>query len=81
MTRTVNDVLDFQINNTKAWMMPMDIVLVCLLLTLNMYTLYKIHHINIALLFDIFEQFKGYLRYKTIFCHKVALHAQLMNFF
>ena len=24
---------------------------------------------------------KGYLRYKTIFCHKVALDAQLMNFF
>ena len=24
---------------------------------------------------------KGYLRYKTIFCHKVALDAQLMIFF
>ena len=24
---------------------------------------------------------KDYLRYKTIFCHKVALDAQLMNFF
>ena len=24
--------------------------------------------------------FKGYLCYKTIFCHKVALGAQLMNF-
>ena len=62
-------------------MMPMDIVLECLLLTLNICTLYKIHHINIALLFDKFEQFKGYLLYETIFCHKEALHAQLMNFF
>ena len=25
--------------------------------------------------------FKGYIHYKTIFCHKVALDAQLMNFF
>ena len=24
---------------------------------------------------------KGYLRYKTIFCHKVVLDAKLMNFF
>ena len=24
---------------------------------------------------------KGYLHYKTIFCHTVALDAQLMNFF
>ena len=24
---------------------------------------------------------KGYLRYKTILCHKVALDVQLMNFF
>ena len=24
---------------------------------------------------------KGYLCYKTIFCHKVALNVQLMNFF
>ena len=27
------------------------------------------------------NNFKGYFRYKTIFCHKVALDAQLMNFF
>ena len=27
------------------------------------------------------RQFKGYLRYKTILCHKVALDVQLMNFF
>ena len=26
-------------------------------------------------------QIKGYLRYKTIFCHKVALDVYLMNFF
>ena len=25
--------------------------------------------------------FKGYLRYKTILCHKVALDVQLINFF
>ena len=25
--------------------------------------------------------FKGYLRYKTILCYKVALDVQLMNFF
>ena len=25
--------------------------------------------------------FKGYLRYKTTLCHKVALDVQLMNFF
>ena len=25
--------------------------------------------------------FQGYLRYKTIFCHKVALDVLLMNFF
>ena len=25
--------------------------------------------------------FKGYLRYKTILCHKVAIDVQLMNFF
>ena len=24
---------------------------------------------------------KGYLRYKTVLCHKVALDVQLMNFF
>ena len=38
---------------------------------------------------DIFAEFlcktvnsvKGYLRYKTIFCHKGALNMQLMNFF
>ena len=28
-----------------------------------------------------FNFFKGYLCYKTIFCHKVALDAQLLNFF
>ena len=27
------------------------------------------------------ERVKGYLRYKTIFCHKVDLDAKLMNFF
>ena len=26
------------------------------------------------------KKVKGYLRYKTISCHKVALNAQLMNF-
>ena len=25
--------------------------------------------------------FKGYLRYKTVLCNKVALDVQLMNFF
>ena len=25
--------------------------------------------------------FKGYLRYETIFCHKVAFDVELMNFF
>ena len=30
---------------------------------------------------SIIKGFKGYLHYKTIFCHKVALDAQLMNFF
>ena len=33
------------------------------------------------LLVSAFFHFKGYLRYKTIFCHQVALDAQLMNFF
>ena len=28
-----------------------------------------------------FKLFKDYLCYKTIFCHKVALDVQLMNFF
>ena len=27
------------------------------------------------------DSLKGYLHYKTIFSHKVALHVQLMNFF
>ena len=27
------------------------------------------------------KKLKGYLHYKTIFCHKVALDVQLMNFF
>ena len=27
------------------------------------------------------DLFEGYLRYKTIFCHEVALDVQLMNFF
>ena len=26
-------------------------------------------------------ELKGYLRYKSIFCHKVALDVRLMNFF
>ena len=32
---------------------------------------------------DTLDKFvvKGYLRYKTILCYKVALDAQLMNFF
>ena len=28
-----------------------------------------------------YSNLKGYLRYKTTFCHKVARDAQLMNFF
>ena len=28
----------------------------------------------------VLPNIKGYLRYKTIFCHKIALDAQLMNF-
>ena len=28
-----------------------------------------------------FKCIKGYLHYKTIFCHKVALYVQLMDFF
>ena len=36
--------------------------------------------------FDLFypkfsAKFKGYLRYKAILCHKVALDVQLMDFF
>ena len=32
---------------------------------------------------EIFKKyiFKGYLRYKSIFCHKVAIDVKLMNFF
>ena len=29
----------------------------------------------------VFLNIKGYLRYKTVLCHKVALDVQLMNFF
>ena len=40
---------------------------------------------KVVFLKDIFSLwvtvFKGYLRYKTIFCYKVALDVQLMNFF
>ena len=37
----------------------------------------------LLLQFHVFEKkmFKGYLRYKTILCHKAALDVQLMNFF
>ena len=39
-----------------------------------------------SLLFSLYQkdqalEFKGYLRYKTIFCHKVAPDVQLMIFF
>ena len=36
-----------------------------------------------AMKIEVWKQkyFKGYLRYKTIFCHKVVLDAQLMNFY
>ena len=30
---------------------------------------------------NILQAFQGYLRYKAILCHKVALDVQLMNFF
>ena len=32
------------------------------------------------IIFTYFSQLKGYLRYKSIFCYKVDLDAQLMNF-
>ena len=38
-------------------------------------------HIMRSYHFEAEVTFKGYLCYKTIFCHKVALDTQLMNFF
>ena len=40
-----------------------------------------VYLIYLVYLFILFLHFKGYLRYKTIFRHKVALSMQLMNFF
>ena len=37
--------------------------------------------IVLAIYLEYARAFKGYLCYKTIFCHKVALGAQLKNFF
>ena len=51
------------------------------------YRVYILLHIekHFSLVFKIVESLqcilKGYLRYKTIFCHKVVLDVQLMNFF
>ena len=45
-------------------------------------TLQKLPMRNIHNKFNIFKfSFKGYLRYKTILCYKVALDVQLMIFF
>ena len=45
-------------------------------------------HLELVKLIDVFKSngypenfIKGYLRYKTILCHKVALDLQSMNFF
>ena len=40
-----------------------------------------LHSNNLSVLSLSNPLLKGYLHYKTIFCHKVALDAQLMNFF
>ena len=40
-----------------------------------------IEHLNINSIGNKFLGFKGYLHYKIILCHKVALDVQLMNFF
>ena len=35
---------------------------------------------EVNLLLPMFYYLKGYLRYETILCHKVAFDVQLMNF-